>query len=131
MFVLMFVYCSFNYEILYVSRLLLPELIQLVEKLSYRCFSVGLQPPVVTILVCLLNLYIRYVKLTVVYTYLPNYVPAWLMACQTIRPIDLKIGTHIQFDAGSNVVNIKTPGGGGGGNPKVAGPNKLDFYMLK
>ena len=37
------------------------------------------------------------------------------MACQTLGPRDLKLGMHIPLDPGSDLVNIPTPGVGGGG----------------
>ena len=37
------------------------------------------------------------------------------MACQTLGPRDLKLGMHIPLDPWSDLVNIPTPVGGGGG----------------
>ena len=39
----------------------------------------------------------------------------WLMACQILGPRDLKLGMHIPHDSWSDLVNIPTPGVGGGG----------------
>ena len=61
----------------------------------------------------------------VVCPYVRTYVAN---ACQIIRPRDLKIGTNIQLDPGSNLVNVRTPGGG---NFAAARPKNSDFYMLK
>ena len=60
-------------------------------------------------------------KTTVVSMFVPAaYLPAAslpmrLMDCQTIATRDLKLGMHILPDPWNNLVNVRSPGGVGGG----------------
>ena len=52
----------------------------------------------------------------------PRIVSAKFHQNPTIGLGNLKIGTNMQLDQGSNMINVRTPGGGGEGIPEAVNP---------